>query len=281
MKKLVLSVLMVSALLSCKKDKEEDEKTVISDNSVVTENNQMDNMYDDLYGTSEKGKRDNEGTSNKRIGATGCPNVSLANSVITLDFGTEGCLYNNKSRKGKVQIHFTGDYMTKGTVITTTLVDYQVQNALFGLGYVKVEGTQVVENLGEIDGKMTWSVNVTNGKVTHADGLVSTWKTTRKRVLLDAGSILPFDEVYAISGTSSGVTKKAINYNMSIEENDPLIFDWTCWFKSQMPKDGKINLFEDGVVDRSIDYGYQKDAAEQCDKSVTVTYGGYSFNLDL
>lgn len=281
MKKIALILFLASAFLSCKKDKEED-KTVISDNSVVTENNQMDNMFDDLYGTSEKGKRDNENTSNLRVGATECPTANVENSVITLDFGTEGCLYNNKSRKGKIQIQYTGKFMDKGTVITTTLVNYEVQNVLFGLGYVKVEGTQVVENLGEIDGKMTWSVKVSNGKVTHTDGSVSTWETTRKRVLLDAGNVLlPFDEVYAISGTSSGVTKKSINYSMTIDENDPLIFDWTCWFKSQMPKDGKINLFEEGVVDRSIDYGYQKDAAEQCDKSVTVTYGGYSFNLDL
>lgn len=282
MRKIIYSLIVLS-FLSCKKDNDTsfDNDLILSsgDSDVVSENNKMDNIFDDLHGVSEKGKTENEST-NTRVGAVSCPSVSLVDTVLTLDFGT-GCLYNYKQRKGKIEIHFTGRYRDQGTVVITKLIDYEVQDIRFGTGFVKLDGEHVVENLGLIDGDMTWSVNVTDGKVTYSDGSVSTWNTSRTRTLVSEGTTAPFDETYRIEGYSNGITKNGTAYSMEISTSNPLIFDWECWFQSNMPKSGEITLFEEGAYDRSIDYSYNKSESEDCDRSVKVTYGTISLNLDL
>lgn len=285
MKKIILPLLILS-LFSCKKDEEQIVILSAGDSDVVVENNQMDNMYDDLFSVSEKAKREEQESSsnNLRTNATSCHTVDLdlTNKLITVDFGTSGCLYNNKMRKGKVLISYTGNFMDAGTKITTTLEDYEVKNLVVDpSNYLQVKGTQVVENKGLVDGKMTWSVDVSDGEVLFTDGTTSTWSTSRTRTLIDEGTSSWFDEVYSIVGTAAGNTRKGTAYSMEIDSSNPLVFDWECWFESNMPKSGKVTMFEEGAYDRSINYSYNKDENEDCDRSVQVTYGEFSLNLDL
>ena len=282
MKKILVSLIVLS-FLSCKKEDATTLNDIVllssGDSEVVSENNKMDNIFDDLHGVSEKGKTENE-SNTTRTGAVSCPSISLVDTVLTLDFGT-GCLYNYKQRKGKIEMHFTGRYRDEGTVVVTNLIDYEVQDLRFGTGYVKLDGVHIVENLGLINGNMTWSVKVNDGKVTYADGKESTWNTSRTRTLIDEGTTAPFDEVYEIQGTSAGVTKNGTSYSMEISTSNPIVFDWSCWFETNMPKSGGITLFEEGAYDRAIDYSYNKDESVDCDRSVSVKYGEISLNLDL
>lgn len=199
--------------------------------------------------------------------------VTLTNDSIIVDFGAGTLGSDGRLRTGKVYIQYTGKYRTAGTVITTTLENYSVDG-------VKVEGKKVVENLGVVDGFITFSVVVTDGKVTYLDGTtVTNWNSTRTRVwITDNNTVFnPYDDIYQIYGTASGINRKGEPYVMTVPQADPLLIDIACWLSTRMPKDGIVYITPAGKEVRSVDYG----AGGGCDRKVTVTVGTFTIDLSL
>lgn len=272
------------SLLSCKKDKEEPKQVDPPANEFRSseDNNRQQKEFDDVLGIVFNVVDDEVAQNNKaREAATSCANATLEGNKITVDFGEDGCLYNGIGRKGKLIVIFTGHYLDSGSVLKITLDNYRVQDSYVSADYVKVEGVETITNKGNVTDGMLWTVNVENANITFADGTVSKWASLRNRILVDEGSSNPFDEVYHIYGNASGVNRDGVSYTASATSEDPVVFDYTCWLKKRMLVGGIITVAPEGKLIRSIDYGYEKVPGESCDRSVTITYGTFSFNLDL
>lgn len=277
------------SLLSCKKDKEDDGPnqdgmTPTADTQSSEDNNKQQREFDDILSISFAAINEKSDSVNKaRTASSLCANVSVntAKKEIVIDFGEAGCLYNNITRKGKVILNYTGHYQDSGSVVQVSLENYRVQNTYASPDFVKVEGVETITNKGWVAGKMNWVVNVSDAKLTFENGEVSTWESTRTRILEDEGTASPFDEVYHIYGNASGVNRKGGAYTAAISSTDPVIFDFPCWISKRMLVGGTITVKPAGELIRSVDYGYEKVPGESCDRSVTITYGSFSFNVDL
>lgn len=277
------------SLLSCKKDKEDDtpnkDETVLDSGTQSSQdNNKQQREFDDVMNLSFIAINESISSSNNAKKASDlCASVSLNadKKEITISFPEEGCEYNGITRKGKVILNYTGHYEDEGSVIKISLENYRVQNTFASQDFVKVEGVETITNKGLVSGKMNWVVNVSDAKLTFENGEESTWQSTQTRILFDEGTSSPFDEIYHIYGNASGVNRKGGAYTASIIKEDPVIFDYPCWISKRMLVGGTITVKPEGEVIRSVDYGYEKVPGESCDRSVTITYGTFSFNIDL
>lgn len=291
MKKLTVMMAVFTigvSLLSCKKDKENDEPkddmSADSGTQSSQDNNKQQREFDDVMNIAFLAINENVSASNNsKIASDLCATVTQGESTneLIVDFGEAGCQYNNITRKGKVIFYYTGHYKDSGSVIQVSLDNYRVQNTYASQDFVKVEGKETITNKGLINGKVNWVVNVEDAKLTFENGEESTWESIRTRVLEDEGTANPFDEIYHIYGNASGVNRKGGTYTASIIKEDPVIFDFPCWIAKRMLVGGTITVKPEGEVIRSVDYGYEKEPGESCDRSVTITYGTFSFNIDL
>lgn len=268
------SLLISSTILLTSCEKVEDIQNVGNNASYTStqDNTDAQKKFDDVHRIFEKELKSQQETSEKRVAAD-CETITFDATAKTLviDFGTTGCTDSYGTvRKGKIKVSYTGGrYIDVNTVITITLEDYSVDGD-------KIEGTQTVTNKGEIAGKQTYEVKVMNGKITYASGKTASWTSTRTRVLEDAGTVLPFDEIYTIYGDASGVDRDGLAYTMKIEQSTALKVDMKCWLTTRLPISGILTITPEGLETRSIDYG-----TGDCDRSVTVAIGSFSQELSL
>lgn len=277
MKKNILTIgagiLISSAILFTSCEKTTEDIKSIGDNASYTstqDNTDAEKKFDDVHRIFEKELKSKQSNTN-RIAAD-CSTVTFDATAKTLvvDFGTTGCTDTYGTvRKGKIKVSYTGRYIDSNTVITTTLEDYSVDGD-------KIEGTQTVSNKGKVAGKETFEVKVMNGKITYTTGKTASWTSTRTRVLEDAGTLLPFDEIYTIYGDASGVDRDGLAYTMKIEQSTALKLDMKCWMTTRLPISGILSITPQGLETRSIDYG-----KGDCDRSVTVSIGAISKELSL
>lgn len=279
--KLGFFVLGVSFFIACKpSDDDSGDSSSSSDTQSTTDNNKQNTEWDDINSIVQNVMYE-ENSSLKTTAAT-CATVTVnnADSTIKIDFGTEGCLgTDGRTRKGVINVHYTGAYRDSGAVITTTLQDYYVNNN-------KVEGTKVVTNKGDnSSGNTYFTIEVTGGKITFENGDISTWTSSRTRTWVDGhdtqGLLYLSDDVYEVYGTASGVNINGLSYTMTVEQSDPLVIDIGCWLAtvpSRQPKSGKLTISPEGLEDRVIDYS---EGGGDCDNEVRVTIGVFSFKLVL
>lgn len=192
--------------------------------------------------------------------------VSFSDSAQT----NNNCLCSNfdgKYRRGSFTVTWTGKYRDAGTVITTTLNDYYVNDE-------KLEGTRTVTNGGTNgSGNKYFSVQVSNGKITYTDGKTATWNSTRTREWVEGDSTFALgDDVYLITGSASGQNKNGLGYTLNIDQ--ALKIALNC----RWPKEGKISLTPDGKSARSIDYTADNG---NCDSKAVVTILGFNFTITL
>ncbi len=271
--KIGTSVFLSSALIfsAC-----QETETIVDNVSYTStvDNADADRKFNEIHRIVEKNVKENEVSSVAgRFATTTCGSVSLDadNKKITVDFGTEECkgTYGN-THKGKIIITYTGRYSDSNTVITTTLEDYYLNGD-------KIEGTRTVTNKGKVEGKQTFEINVTNGKITYENGKVATWSSSRTRVIADERTIIPFDEVVNIYGTAEGVNTDGLAYTVNVAESTPIVVDMKCWLEgTRLPKSGIMSISPSGLEIRSINYG---DGT--CDNAVTVAIGSLSKELSL
>ncbi len=286
---LLMALLAFTALLSsCKKDNddkiEDDKPNTTPEFQSTEDNNRHQREFDDLLSMSFTAMTENSDSVNKaRVASDICADVTVntTKKELVVDFGEAGCEYNGIIRKGKVILNYTKHYQDSGAIVQISLNNYRVQNSFFSQEFVKVEGVQTITNKGVMAGKKTWVVNVSDAKLIFENGDVTTWESTRTRILAEEGTASPFDEIYHIYGNASGVNRNGLAYTAAITSTDPVIFDLQCWITKRMFVGGVITVKPAGELIRSVDYGYEKIPGEACDRSVTITYGTFSFNLDL
>jgi hypothetical protein len=269
----VKSLLLVGTIalaVSC--TKKDTEATDVS--SIANDDNSAENAFYDLKNVGDAAGTEASTKSLEKKWNDSCLTVSVISydkttksGKVLLDFGTENCSCNDgKNRRGKIEVEYIGGNKLKGaSVIYKTGLDgissYYVND-------YKVEGLKTVTYTDSL----AFSIKVVGGKVTKPDGSSISWTSDRTRKMVD-GYLTPFDfsdDVYEITGTSSGVNSSGNTY--SFEVLSPLVKAIGC----QYIKAGKLSIKRAGKKDATLDYG---DGT--CDDKGTMTVGSWTKEVTL
>ncbi len=195
-------------------------------------------------------------------------NVVSSPKVLTIDFGSADALcFDGKTRRGKVIVNFTGFYRDSGSNHTITFDNYYVNDN-------KIDGSITVVNNGHnTAGNLTYSVK-SMLTITDTAGNTLTYNGdfTREWVAGETTNGLRgwADDVYSITGSSSGTTFTGTQFSSDI--TSALIVALNCkWIEK-----GTIEFKPAGKLTRIIDFGNG-----DCDNVATVTIAGISFNILL
>lgn len=177
---------------------------------------------------------------------------------ITLDFGSEGCTgRDGKVRKGKIIYNLSAPYREVGSITTTTLDAYYVNDW-------NLLGTRISENIGANSGdQLQYSIEIKNGTAIDPNGDAIKWQTTRTRTwvegqetgffTLEGGSILGWDgitdDVYEITGDGLGVTRAGNTFDVEIDT--PLRVQLDCQYITE----GIVIIRPENYPERSLNYG--------------------------
>ena len=268
-------------IFSCKKENTEAETPAVTESEAAeysVESMEAEASYDDVQDISMIAA-DEEGIISAgrgeglrpfpflrlrlRIGAnaviTVTPDDNTYPKTVTIDFGEGETCPDGKFRKGKIVLHFTGPVRHSGSVVTITLVDFQV-------GRVKVEGTKVITNLSE-NGNIRFSVQVTDGKVTYPNGRSYTYEKLKYVNQIAGGATDEIsDDVYSIEGHSKTTFKNGVV--IAINTKDALIKKVSCAWISE----GTL-LVKVGTYEFSLYYGIPNNG--DCDNEALLKWNSY------
>jgi hypothetical protein len=274
----LVSIALVT--FSCKKDEEEkvdNETTTAQDNAI------SQNAFDDMKKVVEEAADDEGNTTAKTsfsFGACATVNITPAWSdtatwpkTMTIDFGATNCTGNNGvNRRGKLIVTLSDRFRNSGSVLTVQPQGYYVNDHL-------VEGTKTITNNGRnSSNNLTFTVQVTNAKITFPAGGSTTWASTRTNEWIAGESTTLFshgipgicDDVILITGSASGVSRSGKAYTATI--TSPLRKEACCrWLVS-----GVVDIAPSGGLVRTVDFG-----AGACDNSATVTIAGNTFTFAM
>ncbi len=185
---------------------------------------------------------------------------------INIDFGSVNCTeLSGRTRRGQIQVSYTGHYHDIGTVITITPQNYYVND-------MHLQGSKTVINMGpDGNGHPSFTIAV-NGSLSAADNTwTATHQATRTRTWtagFDTSTLL--DDEYTITGSGSGVNRNGVAYTVNI--SNALHVSTICPFITQ----GTVVITPDGHPQVTIDYG-----SGACDASFTATVSGHTFTLQF
>jgi hypothetical protein len=266
-----LAVFAVFAIwmTGCKKDTIKLEDSNLSQDDAYAESTfeNVSDMADEAY---DIGSGNNlKALPGNKIFLSDCATVSLdtisAPKVLTIDFGDTNCLcLDNKYRRGKIIITFSGRYRDPGTVITHTFENYYVNNN-------SVEGTKIVTNMGENDnGNFYFTIEV-QGIIQKEDGSTFTWNSSRVREWIEGSDThTRWDDVYLVTGTANGTRPNGLTWEREIII--PLRVELTCHFIVS----GSIEMRPEDRPVRLLDFGNG-----ECDNEATVTVNGEVYTIYL
>jgi hypothetical protein len=257
---------------SCEKDND-----VVTMNEVEDEN-LTETLFEDVFASVDEAEKyvdDMIFGGTKSLEVVECPVITVNNlepntwpKIITIDFGDE-CTktYGNQTvtRSGKIVITITGRYRTPGSIHTVTFDNYFING-------IKIEGTKTVENMGYNDNQNLWfEVTLTGGKITLPDNRFATREFVRTREWVSGSeTATPWDDVYFISGSASGLNFKGVAYTREI--TTPLEVDLACRFI----KSGIVEITVGEKATAVLDYG-----DGECDALATVTINGVTKEITL
>lgn len=204
-----------------------------------------------------------------RIGAnaviTVTPNDSTYPKTVTIDFGNGQSCPDGKFRKGKIVMNFTGPIRRTGSVVTITLVDFQI-------GRAKIEGTKVITNLSE-NGNIKFSVQVTDGKVTFPNGRGYLYEKLKYVKQIEGGATDEIvDDVYSIEGRSQ--TKFNNGVIIVLNTESALIKKVNCPWISNGTLKVKVNSYA-----FLLDYGFPDNG--ECDNKALLKYNSHERIITL
>jgi outer membrane murein-binding lipoprotein Lpp len=266
MKKLLQLSLIAALTLSlsvtgCKKKSSEETDT---DTQTSQNQNALENDFDQVAT-----QVDNAANSNGLKKAGPVITIDTVNSTrkMTVDYGTGTLCDDGKMRSGKILVTWTGKFRDQGTTKSIAFENF-VQNG----NAVDNSSTKTIQNMGrDANNRMYWNISV-NATVALANGSTIEWQSTRTRTWI-AGESTPTvwnDDKYQITGTTTGINKKGLNYTCTI--TTPLTVDLSC--DKRRITAGVIEMKPEGKLTRTIDYG-----SGECDGTVTVSIGGRTYSI--
>jgi len=263
---LLLGIVALVALTSCRKNKDFDQKEL----NPAKDMSAIDNSFEEVYAMIDKVARTEPGI--RDYGFPECVTV-LVDTVsnpksITIDCGETNCTFSNGvNRRGKILVTFTGRYRDEGTVITVTLENYHVNDYY-------LQGTKTVTNLGYNDeGNLTYSVEIAGAQLTAPDNSwTSTWQSSRLREWIAGENTIwnPFDDVYAITGSGSGVSRNGATFDVNI--TNELIVKIGCRWIVQ----GNVAVTRPTAEDFTVNFG-----SGNCDNVAVVNIFDNDYTITM
>ncbi|MEM8899398.1 MAG: hypothetical protein AAGC85_14890, partial [Bacteroidota bacterium] len=165
-----------------------------------------------------------------------------------------------------IKITYTGPKYLPGSVITTELVDFFVNE-------VQIEGTRTVTNVSEdFNDFISLNSTLTGGRVTWPDGSSATRENSYTRTWVRGSR--PLNDEYQIEGSGGGVNREGIAYSRAIQET--LVIKRRCRVVGiGVPVSGTVALSKGGNS-IMVDFG-----DGDCDRKATITKGEDSKEIDL
>ena len=281
----ILVILSTSFIVfSCKKD--DKTKDIVNNETTSSKDNSISqNMFDDVKKVVEETANDEGQTAKSGYFFGTCAAVTIVPAwidsttwpkVMTIDFGTTNCLgTDGTNRRGKLVVTLTDRHRNPGSVLTVQPQNYFVNDN-------QIEGTKTITNNGRnAANHLTFTVQVTNGKITFSTGGSTTWNSTRTNEWI-AGESTSWhsdgmngicDDVHLITGSASGVNRNGLAYTVNI--TSALRKEKCCkWIVS-----GKLDIIPSGLLTRSVDYDPTNTG--NCDDIASVTIGGNVFTVNM
>lgn len=242
------------AFTSCQKEEAEApsfEEDLVTNEDVTTAANLFQDTEDEVENQIET-----------RGGGLDCPTVTITPDdgsfprTITIDYGPDGCEGpRGRLRQGMIIVTQTDHMANPGATRTITFDHFFVDG-------VQVQGVKTLANQSAgADGNITFTRTVEGGSLTYPNGAVATWQASH-RLTQTAGGGTPamIDDVFEITGGSSGTNRNGVAFTVEITE--PLVKSRACpWIESGI----KTITINDRT--RELDYG---DGS--CDRIAMVTY---------
>ena len=257
----VLFTLAIVILISCKKDTTTNQTSTVNFSKVGTENATIDGAFTDAFRQVDQTCKQH---NYKDINS--CPTVTIDSLAypmhVTIDYGIACTGNDGVVRSGIIYAALTKPYIDSASVTTVTFSNYIVNTH-------KITGTEIITNVGKVNGHHVFDVTVQNGNLYSIDG-VTTYNSVQQRTWIHGDSTLlnPMDDVYSITGSGSGTTTDGTSYTVSI--GTPLQVALNCpWVES-----GTLNVTVPNYPAITVDYGNGA-----CDDAAVVSCAGYTFNL--
>ena len=268
--KTLILLIATAALLfpSCLKEKEPASAGVETSNDIAY----SELAYNDTYSTLDIATSTIESMiGTKSASVDSCPSVSLMTSgspwpvTVTIDYGT-GCTGSDEIvRSGKIVITQSAPRAQTGSVRTLAFNNFYFNGT-------KLEGTYTVTNEGlNNNSNVVFSIQLTDGKVTLADGMYYTYQFTREREYLAGFNTKYFwDDECLITGSGSGTGLNGLPFTYTITS----ALDWkaACRFIVS----GIIKTEIEGDDPIYLNYG-----SGDCDSYATLSQGSVSKEIRL
>ncbi len=262
------------AFTSCDKENDTSDTTIALDNYLVTQesNGIMDALNSAAYDFGVMKLDETAATAATLLPECATVTIDTTSNPksITIEFSSDGngCLcsdWDNKYRKGRIIATWTGKYRTPGSVIQIKTEDYFVSGN-------KYEYLKTVTNNGQnTNGNLSYSVNVQKANIYFSDNTTFTSTSTRTREWVAGSTTLtPYDDVYKITGSASGVSRSGDDFTYTITQALEVAIGCR-WIRK-----GTIVITPSGKPARTLDFG---DGS--CDNKATVEINGTVFNINL
>ena len=190
------------------------------------------------------------------------PDATTFPKVVTVDYGTTGFTGKRGNvLKGKMIITVSNKMNVPGATRTITFDNFSVNGN-------SIKGAKVIT----CNNDSSWTV-VANDSIIKTDGTVITWNSERTRTRLSDNQTpqIPWDDTYAITGSSNGTNAKGIAYTMTIDSTNPLIIEGAFPFFTK----GQVTITTEAKT-VLVDYGNgTKDAL------ATATCDGKTKTINL
>jgi len=214
---LAITVIAFFASTGCKKKSNDLTSNTYSALDHTQADNELTNVFNMADDQARNGSNKNASGSLIPSCATVTIDTLAQNNVdITIDFGTTNCLcYDGARRRGKVFLSLNGDYLAAGSTLDVRVQDYYVNDN-------KVEGTKKITNLGNSTGNWRYKDETRNVTITTTNGII-TWQADKiiERTA-GSGTLTPFDDIYTVNGTASGINRLGDAYTVEVAPTTPL-----------------------------------------------------------
>jgi hypothetical protein len=261
----ILAIIVLGIVFTSCERKDNSDWSSEQDNALASE------LFQDIYKQLDEAAQ-SEGSLKSCAAVTISSIDTIFPKTVTIDFGT-GCVgTDGRTRSGSITAVFSGRWRDAGTVVTITPNNYIVNE------YAIAGNVTITNNGRNTNNNLSYSVAVSNGNITNADGQSHQWNGTTTYEWVEGENTNFFthgitgitDDVYHITGSSSGINRNARAYTAVITER--LVRRIDCkWIT-----DGTIEITPDNADVRSINFG---DGA--CDAIVTLSFRNWTMNYVL
>lgn len=307
MKKTAMSVLICSGLLaatiySCKKETTPAATTpaatpVEQDTQSATDNSVAESEYTSAADDANDIMSNESGALKTALGCSGlrgcnnCVNWSIDTcgvyfpKVITLDFGTTGCLgCDGKTRKGKLIITLSGKWKTANSTATIVTSSYFVNDNQF-------DGQIILTNLTGSDSssatlpsfsKVVSKIGDTAdySTVTLSSGSTIKWKCNRT-ITMTSGHTTPInrnDDSFTSYGSASGINRAGASFSVDVPSTTPVKKVFSC----KWVQDGQMTLTPANLNPRTLNFAYPNaQGSGVCDGDLQVSVNGVTVNVTM